>query len=949
MLAALLLGLLARPQASADALAREWWVRAAARAPQAAATELARALEDPLWRARAAALDALARAAGEGAPFPAELDAAAARALSDPHPSVRARALDLYGAAGRELCASDVARLAAEPLATVRLALARALAHAPAPGRAAQLLALARDPDERVRVAAQAALCALEPDEPGVDEARLALLAALAAEEDLQAFARFGLRLAQAPLEPRWIEAARAAAAGLDPARRALLEALAFARTGEGDAARLVAGAARDEDWEPAGARLLALAARAGSRELAQALLAELARAPQAGPGRRGRVELLLDTLGAEAAAFLRTRAPEAALLAELLGELGLRRDAWDFATCEPWTAPAAALEVRRALLAALTGAFARSADAGAARLLVRFLADPEPDLAARAFEALCGARVAPEDVDAALAAAHAALDEEERGARLGWFARERPFPALLASWIELGRAGGERRAAVCELLAGADAAGPEASEVRAALLAWLREDLARVAAGARPERALEQRVQAELRALARLAPAPDPLDAADALTAEFAAALELSLGRSPEIGKVAAAALGRSVAGSRVLEQHLRAGDLAHEGDRRTRIEVCLVLARAPEAEPRAAACEQLLADREGAAWDLRERMLRALGTSGLAPVQAELARLALTPGLEPVERVELALLLAEQDGPAARAALRDLARDGFELEARRVALRALGALGDEQALLPMFAALRRDELAGAADELPLVRGELLVAVATLAAAPAGLCEEWLRAPLARAPHDLAQRFAGAELAATEFAWRHELELAAVLARARAAGECLASAGAWERLDARTLLALGEALEEHDPESAQRLFAAGAIGLAGEPDTEAGLLAHAHARRLALVWRLGHWEAAAALAAQVLAARRDGALAERDWARLFGAFERTAGIDPDARVRALLWQARARLALARGAPEQARAAAARAARACGLSRLAHEVQAELEAELRAADPRGSR
>lgn len=945
MLAALVLGL-APAQARDAALEREWWVRAVARAPTTQVEELRRELTAEGWRKRASALDALARAA-EAAPLSSaladELGAAARQALADPHPSVRARALAGLGALGQPIPAPDAARLARDPLASVRMALASALEFAPSPARAERLGELARDADERVRTLARNALCGLEPDEEGVGAARLALLETIARAEDLFALALFGQALAAAPLDAAWLASARAACAGLDAPRRALLEAVAFAHGESGDARVLVSGALLESAWEPAGARLFALAARSGSPELGEAVLAALVdrgALADSGAARRGLIGLLLDTLADEAPAFLGARAlepmllAEPALLAELLGELGLRRDAWDEGAVAHWTAPPCPLAVRRALLAALAGGFVRSPSAGVARLLARFLSDPEPELAARAFELLCGAEALAPELDALLYARWSALDPAARSARLAWFSRARPLPAFVPDWLALGAADVERRASLCELLgvAGEPVEPALRARVVSGLEAWLAEDLARVAAERRPERALEQRVQAELRALARVT---------DGTPAQpFRAAMRAALGRSTEIGKVAVAALGRSAEGRAELAELLRAGALEGDGERRTRIEACLVLARASVPAERAAPCARLLADRTGAAWELRERMLEALGASGLPAVRAELARLALEPELEPVERVALVGFLTEHGEAPARAALLRLAREPFEFEARRVALRALGDLGESAALTGLFDELRQGRLAGSSEELPLLRAELLLALGELPDAPLELCEEWLQAPLAHAAVDLERRYAGLELAATDFAWRPELELARQLARSGRAGACLARGEVWERLDARTLLALGEALEEHEPEAAERLLAAGVSGLLGEPDPDAGLLAWARARRLALTWRLGRFEPAAALAARTLSARRAGQLSDSRWTQLFGAFERTARVDPDARVRAALWQARARLALAEGERTRAQDAAERAARAVGLSRRAHEVQAELAGEL---------
>jgi hypothetical protein len=337
---------------------------------------------------------------------------------------------------------------------------------------------------------------------------------------------------------------------------------------------------------------------------------------------------------------------------------------------------------------------------------------------------------------------------------------------------------------------------------------------------------------------------------------------------------------------------------------------------------------------------------MLRALSDSGEAKARRALAELALAPALESVERVALVGWLATHPGAEARAALRALAGPGHELEVRRVALQALAERGDVEALLELFAA--RVERAGTSEVDALAAGEARLALARLAELPAPaaetLCAEWLQAPLARAGADLALRFGGGEPPATEFAWRHELELAPQLARHGGIERALLGAGPYERLDGRLLLALGESLEGPAPAAAEALLAAGVRALLGEPEPDAARLAWARARRLALAWHLGRHATAADLAARTLSARRAGGLSDSAWARLFGSFDPEAGIDPDARVRAAMWQAHAQDALARGALADARAAAARAATALGVSRRAAEAQAELERALAAAE-----
>jgi hypothetical protein len=150
--------------------------------------------------------------------------------------------------------------------------------------------------------------------------------------------------------------------------------------------------------------------------------------------------------------------------------------------------------------------------------------------------------------------------------------------------------------------------------------------------------------------------------------------------------------------------------------------------------------------------------------------------------------------------------------------------------------------------------------------------------------------------------------------------------------------------LSLGEAVEEGgELATAETLLRAACVALQGEHDPDLPRLAWARARRAALAWRRADWTTAAELTARTLSARRAGRLADSPWTRLFGAFERASGVDPEARLSAALWQARAHAALARGDLAEARRAGERARAAVGGSRAAREAQVELERVLASA------
>lgn len=831
-----------------EAVAREWQVRARAEDPRAHAAALAAELQAPRWRTRAVALDVLFRAAAALRPWAPAQAAEVLAACADEHPNVRARALEAAGAAGLALPDELAARLARDPVGSVRLALARALEHASTPVRAPLLAALALDLDERVATAARHALLGLAPQEPGLGPARLAILARAAAEGHAP-FLRFVSGLAQAPADGELLAAARTTLD--DDAARGWIEVLALAWGLPGEVPR-VARLARDEGaWDGAGARLLERAGRAPDPALAPALCAALdGLAP--GVARRGLVALLVEGLEPEAPAFLAAQPLGAALRAECLEALGLRRDAWRDAEWAPWVDPAVPVDVRRACQEALSGAYVRSADPGAGRGLVALLADPEPELAAAAFESLCAARVAGVEDGPALRAAFARLAPEEKLRRAGLFTRARAFPALRAEWLALGAAGGAARAAACELLAGFEG---DAGVVEV-LSTWLATDLAAFAAGSDEREGL---VQAELRALARASQG--------AARAELLVALRVALGRSTEIGKVAAAALGRSAEGRAELGALLAAGALASDADRRTRIEACLALARAAEPELCEPAVARLLADHAQAAWDLRQRLLEALAESTSPAAEEGLLALAARAELEPVERLTLATLLARRGGARVTEALVELVRGAHDVESRRVAVAGLAGLGAGERLAELATALAAGALPGGPEELALLAADLLLARARLAPGT-WACAEWLRAPAARAAEDLLARFRGEERPAPEFEWRHELELARVLAASDVLAACLADGARLARLDGRLLVALAEVARAAGRAApADELYARATIALLGERDPPRERLAWVLARRLALARAAGAAERVAVLAPRLASALRAGAL----------------------------------------------------------------------------------
>lgn len=867
-----------------SAVEREWHVRAAALELPAHAATLATELAAEAWRARAAALDALARGVALGDPVPPACAAGVVAALTDPHPNVRARALAAATGLASAPPVDALAAAAVDPLPVVRLALAHALPELaargllPAADVTTRLATLADDRDARVGRAASAGLLGLASDDAAVRTAQVAWLAGQLAGPEALEVAR---SLARSSPSAALVDAAVAGALARGAPPESLLAALAWGLGSAPSPARTPAAflAGWTADVEPRVETLLRLAARSRDGGLARAVLAALGALGDDDPRRADWADLFVELLGApEATTVLLEAAPSPAVTALVLEGLGRRLDALPLDPFATWTESGRPTVVRRAMLDAAVASHSRTQDAATRRLLARFLDDEDPGLARRAGAALCGAREVDPEVDRALHAYWRALPESDREARLGDFTRERPFAPFRADWLALGARGGGPRRAACELLA---PFGPD-TELAEVVASWLAVDVARLAEQ-EPTRALEFEVQADLRALRVLA-GPD-------VVGPFAGALDVALGRSTEVGKVACAALGRRAAGRTHLAARLAEGAFARDEDRRTRIEAAIVLALGDDETARRAAVAILIADHDAAAPDLLERMLDALAASREPAAFAALSRWALDPAVEPVERTLVLEGLALARAPEAADTAEAAARSRLDLETRRAGVRALGTIGGAEAAQRLQAVLAtwfppgtgeagdREASGFDPETAAVVRGDVLEALGRTGHFPARLEPEWLAGPLRAAEPDLVSRLDGEGLAATEFRWRAELALAGTLARARRLPRALEAAGPWWHVDASFLLVLGERLAalEECGDIARSVLRAALVGLAGEGDPPVALIVRARAALLELERRAGHSAAAARLAADLLAQRRSGEADETMWARLFG------------------------------------------------------------------------
>ena len=267
----------------------------------------------------------------------------------------------------------------------------------------------------------------------------------------------------------------------------------------------------------------------------------------------------------------------------------------------------------------------------------------------------------------AALHTAWRALPRAERLERSGWLPRSTALVPFREDLLALGQTPSPWRRIATELLA----LFRDDPVVLHRLSAWMADDLARFeldAAEPGEERRTVLRIQGELRALAWVD--------AEASVPVLEDALVRSLGRSPDVGMVAAAALGRTAAGRARLARHL-----GPEVDRRTRIEGAIALAPfGGEGEGGEAGGERavlvLIQDYPRTAWDLRARMIQALGRAASPRAREFLARIALDEDQEVEDRRAALAELAGSRSPEAVAILEAATHPSQDLEVRRSAL---------------------------------------------------------------------------------------------------------------------------------------------------------------------------------------------------------------------------------------------------------------------------------
>ncbi len=928
----------------------EWRVRRWALDPARYGLELRAALAEEGWRARASALDALARTGSTRPEFAETAESLALDFVEDPHPSVRALALSAIAEVGRgEIVVADAvaSRLARDDLPAVRSALARCAGRGLADP---ELLAtLAFDEDERVRREARVGVFAGAgaASQDGV----LARIANEGSTEELVSAlesCRRRLHLERGPVP----SAPDVSDGDLDVALRTLLAGI---RPDEAAAADLFSGWYSPPIVDRDVKRFLLEVGRLAHPDVGSAALdlfaevdagaserfpAQVGRALRL--GQRERIEgdtLLLaiarELLGPEVAlAQLATRSLSELAVGLVLEEVGFLVEIWTPELGRRFLEGRRS-ETRATALAAIARAWAGAGDAGAGELLVEVLRQGDGEEQARAFVALCQADD-PRPYVGDLFDYWRELADADRIEALRELARGRPLEPFRVDLLELGERGGTARSRVIDLLELFE----RDEAVASAFTRWLDEELALVRDAAEDElrRAAELRATSLLRGLVRVR--------GDDALGSVRSVLAGSAGPSEPIGVVAATLLG-----ARSAQRDFLAGFLDPSVGLRTRIEVAIALA--PTGDERA--LQLLLSEAASREWDLGARMVDAVGGSPSdraltwlaeraldASASANLRRKAITAiaGRPLDERALDAWTRAAADAPdvdSQLAAIRELAAAGRAADAAAARLRDLWA-----ALEIGRDGTRLAESLG--DEREAIRAELLLALARLDHLPAELLPDVMAGPMGAADEWFRRRSAGEPVARADVSWRVEVETAGALFDHGRGLELLEASGAWWSLDGRLLLCLAERAARSPDASARQLArilerAAGiAIAPQGNADVEGRLQQMLLAADLAL--RAEDWRAVAAGTAALARAWREQSVSDLAWRRYVGRVQRRLGEDPPSLLKVSELHARARAALVIGDRERSRRLASAAAERAGYSARAATLLAEFEALL---------
>ena len=500
---------------------------------------------------------------------------------------------------------------------------------------------------------------------------------------------------------------------------------------------------------------------------------------------------------------------------------------------------------VRMALVDAVSRGFALAPDERARELLELALGfSVLEEVAFRSLAAAPGGSV-PE-----LFEAWQRLDEDEALVRLAWFpdgVRLDPFRSALEG---LGSEPGIGRSFVVPHLA---SFGDEAA--RKLLSTWLERDLVRLARvdvgrDTRPRPAVESRLLATARALARLSPGDELL----------ARALELAAPRSDDLARELA---------------HLVAPEslppfLDPLWPDRTRAEVGILSAAT------ARGSEVLRELDERLAADLRARTTVAL---------------ALRPEPVVLEHLERVALESEASGIVRRAAVDALAACGaFEVLGRVTT--SADSIDLRRHALGRFARaapVALDVLDGMAESFPY--GSELGAAWLAARARLGGLDSAGVERLFRGPHEafgpmLRARQRSERVTSAEFAWRAEFEAVQALARRGTLGTEPPVAMDWWAVDGDFLAGVAQRVAAQTPEHAGRFLAAAIVAIEGEGGRER-LLGRL---RLSLAFYEGQYgssERARRLFRVLRADLAEGRVPVQVLSDTFGPFDVDLGLDP--------------------------------------------------------------
>ena len=968
LVAAFCLAFAITPQGDEASLGNEWRVRRWSQNVGAASAEIRTALASEDWTERYHALDATHRAGAF-----VHLD----RLLRDPHANVRAMALRVARRNSVEDLTYDVARrLTLDPFAEVReqlaLTLGAPLEFDPKLDRGKLLLQLSLlDEDDAVQRTARrmlfssfeflgeqvSLLARVEPVERRHMLLDLLPYLMTARPRDVD-FQRFEVVVAEdgpgalalvqivkrrlqdwgdlqrldvdkGALVRGWIDFDPALFEARDHSREAARKRL-FATTTPQDSGlgRWLAYAALELELELSEQRLIGSSQYPGHRQHSQASYDD----PQEAVWFL--VESAAQALPAEEALDqFQSASPE---LAEIVWrEVEDRIEDWSIDRMRLWTTHEND-SVRFLAAQTISEALITGGKAEVGPLLVEMLG-PDNAMRSSAFRWLCDARVERERWMAALHAAWLEYPESEQLERLRAVPRDIAPTAFRAELLAFLSNEETRQPSVIELLT--TFVGDEAVEL--ALAEALEAELAHLETGPplADFRAHEWHAKGLLRALHTMRGAEFASAVENALERMLAAAPTLADGErhDPELPKTCAWSLGRTAAGRELLSTWLE-----RHVPRRVRVEVAMALVGDASA---VGALEQ---DYLGCDTELRLRILRAFAKGTDAASLAFLARVGMAESSAQSERIAALESLRKRDAldelglavesvtsiDVLRAAIQYVAEIGGD-RARDLLMghRSRQPYPQEDALVPNLEIM---------ENLRLLRGDFLVAIARTGPLEEELLEECFRWPLRSAESDLRQRFRGERGPSPSFVWRAEFELAALLAEHEQLGAALQAAGEWTRLDGRFLYGMAEAVREsgHVAGELAPLYRAALVAFEGEGEVQAGtrLSIGATLRLAELAEREERWLDFRYWCDRLLAAEHSGPGSQTAFAHYMGTYDRRAGVDPHARLYAARVQAEAWEALARGGP--ARQLAAEARKFIGVSRLAHKAQTRLEEQL---------